>query len=61
MLGVNSSGVFRENPEEFGPCVWLACLNVGVEIEAGTKSKCDGENYNLYLLHLCKPDNRSHN
>lgn len=61
MLGVNRSGVFRENPEEIGPCVWLACLNSGVEIEAGTISKDDGENYNLYLLNLFKSDNRSCN
>lgn len=52
MLGVNRSGVFRENPEEIGPCVWLACLDLGVEIEAGAISKCDGENYNSYCIYL---------
>ena len=58
---MNRSGVFRENPEETGPYDWLAHLDLGVEIEAGTISKYDGENFNLYLLHLFKSDNRSHN
>ena len=56
MLGASGSRVFRENHEGIRPCVWLACSNFGVKIEAETMRKYDGEICDIYLLQSFRVD-----
>lgn len=57
MLGANGSRVFRGNPEGIRLCVWLACLNFGVKIEARKyERKYDVESCDIYLLQSLRFD-----
>lgn len=59
-LGVSRSRVFRENPERVGPCVWLACLNLGLKMKQEPWESMMLRIITLfYCRHLLRADNTS--